>query len=186
MTMVIMSRAEDICYNAVLLPPASSSPSPSMGNGTALLIIDTSSSTMNVSIVFANLMGPTTAVHIQGPTCLPSSGLGPIITMTPSLQNFPLGVTSGTYFQIMDLASPSSYAASFLAATVVAKMNPMMAFLDSLANTTAYVAINTLTFPEGEIQGFLLPCPSVTSTSMAPRSPLLSNLKKLRGTAQIV
>ena len=98
-----------------------------MGNGTAQLMIDTSSNTMNVTITFVNLMGLTTAVHIQGPTALPWAGLGPIITMTPSLQNFPLGVTCGNYFQTIDLTSPSSYAAVFLAGTTAAKVAPEVA-----------------------------------------------------------
>lgn len=183
---VLTTSAGDICYNARLLPPVSSTPSPSMGNGTAQLMIDTSSNTMNISIVFANLMGLTTAVHIQGPTALSWTGFGPIITMTPSLQNFPLGVTSGNYFQTVDLASPSSYSAEFLAGTATAKVSPEAFFLASLANTTAYLAINTLTFPQGEIEGFLLPCTSMVSTSVTARAPSPITLQKLRGIVQIV
>jgi hypothetical protein len=132
-------------------------PNASPGTGTATVTVN--GNLMSVDVVFANLIGNSTAAHIH--CCAPAGVNAGVATQLPTFLGFPLGVTSGNYFQIFDMALASSYSAAFLNANggdpLVAR-NTLFAAFES-GNT--YFNLHTSQFPGGEIRGQLLAQTSV-------------------------
>jgi hypothetical protein len=111
-----------------------------------------------IFIQFSGLTGTTTASHIHCCTVLPFTGTAGVATTTPTFAGFPLGVTSGTYHNILDLTLASSYNPSFVTATgSVAAAEA--ALITGLNSGTTYLNIHTSVVPGGEIRGFIVPTP---------------------------
>jgi len=153
------SHAASIVYVADLngpnevLPPGTV---PSPGIGTARVTIDTSAHTMHVEVTFSGLTGNTTASHIHSATAAPFTGTAGVATTTPTFANFPLGVTSGSYDQLLDLTQASSYNPSFVTANGNTTAGAEAALEAGIASGMAYLNIHTSTFGGGEIRGFLV------------------------------
>jgi hypothetical protein len=75
---------------------------------------------MFIDVSFSGLLGTTTASHIHCCTPTPLSGTAGVATTTPTFAGFPLGVTSGTYMNTLDLTLASSYNPAFVTANGIA------------------------------------------------------------------
>ena len=142
--------AGPISYSASLSGPAESPPNASPGVGFANVIYDSTLHTLMLHVTFSGLLGTTTASHIHCCT-LPTAG---VATTTPTFAGFPLGVTSGTYDNTLDLTMASSYNPAFVTASGSIALAEA-ALAGGLANGVAYLNIHTSVVPGGEIRGFL-------------------------------
>ena len=100
----------DTVLTAVLSAPLEMNPSDnSPGTGTAVVTLEPGDM-MRVQVTFSGLTSGTTASHIH--CCLPApfqNANEPVGTTIPTFPNFPLGVTSGSYDQTLDLTANSTY-----------------------------------------------------------------------------
>ena len=149
------SHAIPITYGAVLSGLAESPTNASPGTGLATVTLDTAAHTLHVDVTFSGLTGTTTASHIHCCTASPGSGTAGVATPTPAFPGFPLGVTSGTYDNVLDLTLPASWNAAFITANGGTIAGAEAALTAGLAVDKAYLNIHTSTFPGGEIRGFL-------------------------------
>jgi hypothetical protein len=110
-----------------------------------------------VELVFSGLTGNTTASHIHAPTAFPFNltNTAGVATTTPTFAGFPLGVTSGTYSNTLDLTALSSYNPSFVTANGGTAATAEAALTAAIAEGRAYWNVHSSTFPGGEIRGFL-------------------------------
>ena len=150
--------------------PANTSP----GTGSGTIIYDNVAHTLAMNVNFSGLQGTTTAAHIHAPTTI--SGTLPtntpaqnsaamtanVATQTPSFVGFPLGVTSGSFSNTLDLTQASSWNASYITANGGTPAGAEAAFATALAEGKAYFNIHTSSFGGGEIRGFtvLIPEPA--------------------------
>ena len=152
-------EATPITYFADLSGADESPPNASPGSGTAFVTIDTTAHTLAVSAAFEDLVANTTAAHIHCCTATPFSMTAGVATQTPSFMGFPLGVTSGTFSNVYDLADPLSYRAEFITSSGGSVAGAEAALALGLAEGRAYFNIHSSMFPGGEIRGFLVPVP---------------------------
>jgi hypothetical protein len=155
-------RANVIVYVANLNGPSESPPNASPGTGTAEVDYDPAAHTLHVHVAFSGLLGTTTASHIHAATALPGTGTAGVATTTPTFANFPLGVTSGTYDNTLDLTLSSSYNPSFVTANGGTTAGAEAALAAALAADTSYLNIHSTFAPGGEIRGFLVPQAATT------------------------
>jgi CHRD domain len=149
------SEAATLTYTASLSGPAESPPNASPGTGFAQIVIDTVLQTMTVDVSFSGLLGTTTASHIHCCTAIPGTGTAGVATTTPTFAGFPLGVTSGTYHNVLDLTSASSYNPAFVTLEGSVALAEA-ALLAGLAADETYLNIHSSVVPGGEIRGFLV------------------------------
>jgi hypothetical protein len=142
---------------AAEIPPVASP-----GFGQATVVLDPAANTLQVHITFGGLTSGTTASHIH--CCVPSGAPGNFLvaTTTPTFAGFPLGVTSGTYDNTLDLTLASSYNPVFVTdeGGVPQAEAALIAAIESGAN---YLNIHTSNFPGGEIRGVLVAAPEPAS-----------------------
>lgn len=178
------SRAVIYNFNANLDGPSESPPNASPGIGFATVTFDTTANLMNVNMTFSGLLGPTTASHIHSATALPGAGIAGVATTTPYFAGFPIGVTSGTYNNTLDMTLASSYNPSYVTANGGTTASAESALLASMLADTAYLNIHTSVFAGGEIRGFLtlVPEPSVvTFLALGAAIPVIRRIRsKLR------
>jgi CHRD domain len=144
------SHATTITYTANLSGPGESPPNMSPGTGVAIVRTDDVLNTLFVDVSFRGLVAGTTASHIHCCTAVPGIGTAGVATTTPTFAGFPLGVTSGTYTNTLDLRMLSSYNPDFVSANGGTAASAEMALLAGLAAGEAYLNIHTSTFPSGE------------------------------------
>lgn len=132
------------------------------GTGQATVVLDPAANTLRVEVTFSGLTSGTTASHIH--CCVPSGAPGNFIvaTTTPTFPGFPLGVTSGTYDDTLDLTLASSYNPVFVTdeGGVPQAEAALIAAIESGAN---YLNIHTTANPGGEIRGILVAAPEPAS-----------------------
>lgn len=153
------AQASITVYDATLRGSTESPPNASPGTGTATVTIDTVANTMLVSVSFSGLTSGTTASHIHAATAAPLTGTAGVATTVPTFPGFPLGVTSGTYSNLFDLLSLSTYNPAFVTANGGTAASAETALLAALSADKAYLNIHTLNYPGGEIRGFLIAVP---------------------------
>lgn len=147
-------------YEAFLSGPNESPPNASPGTGYAGIVYDNSAHTLSLDITFSGLTGTTTASHIHAATTTPLTGTAGVATTTPYFTGFPIGVTSGTYINTLDLTQSTSYNPSYITANGGTTATAELALTSAMAAGEAYLNIHTTTFGGGEIRGFLVPEPS--------------------------
>lgn len=147
--------AVPIFYTTTLTGPAESPPNASPGIGSGEVDFDLAAHTMLVKMTFSGLLAGTTASHIHAPTAVPGAGTAGVATTVPTFPGFPLGVTSGTYEQLFDTSSASTYNPAFVTANGGTVAGAEAVLASSLAEGRAYLNIHTTLFPAGEIRGFL-------------------------------
>ena len=103
------AQAGTITYTAVLNGANEAPPNASPGTGFATVVYDDIAHTLLVNATFQDLIGTTTAAHIHAATAVPGTGTAGVATTTPTFAGFPLGVTSGTYLNTLDLTLASSW-----------------------------------------------------------------------------
>lgn len=156
------ARADFITYTLSLSGPAESPPNNSPGIGNAIIDVDTVAHTMRVRMTFSGLTGGTTASHIHAATPVAFSGTAGVATQTPTFAGLPLGVTSGSMDQTLDMTLASSYNPSYITANGGTPATAEAALFGAMAQGRAYLNVHTSAFPGGEIRGFI-PAPGVSA-----------------------
>ncbi len=177
---VVIALAGSSAYGVVLnyvmtLNGASENPvNDSVGTGAATIAYDNVAHMLALHMDFSGLTGTVTATHFHAVTA--TSGLGgdaaaaavanvSVATTTPSLVGFPLGVTSGTYTNTLDLTLASSWNPSFVTAQGSVS-NAEAAFAGALAEGKTYWNVHTTFRPGGEIRGFPVFVPEPASMAL--------------------
>ncbi len=142
-------------YTTVLSHTGEADP-PSSGTGSATVKIDTTAHTMTVDATFSGLNGLTTASHIHAATASPGTGSAGVATQTPTFSLFPIGVTSGTFHQVLDTSSLASWNSPYVTANGGTALGSEAALIAALNAGEAYLNIHTSTNTGGEIRGFLV------------------------------
>jgi len=151
------AQASPILYTASLSGPNESPTNASPGTGFAVVGYDPLLHLLSVDVTFQDLLGTTTASHIHCCTTTPLTGTAGVATTTPTFAGFPLGVTSGSYSNILDLTMASSYNPAFVTANGGSIALTEIALANGLAAGRTYLNIHTSVFGGGEIRGFLTP-----------------------------
>jgi len=152
------AQAAPITYVTTLSGAAEAPPNNSLGTGFSTVVYDSATHTLSVDVTFSGLGANTTMSHIHCCTTTPFTSTAGVATETPTFGGFPLGVTSGTYFNIYDLTLLPSFNAPFVTANGGTAASAEAALAAGLASGRAYLNIHTaapLGFPAGEIRGFL-------------------------------
>jgi hypothetical protein len=118
---------------------------------------------MRVEVTFSGLVAPTTASHIHCCTASPGTGVAGVATTLPTFTGFPLGVTSGNYDHTFDMSLASSYNPAFMTTTPLAAFGVLQTGLNA---GDAYLNIHSISFPGGEIRGFLHAVPEPSTWAM--------------------
>jgi hypothetical protein len=129
--------------------------------------VDPVAHTMRVRITFSGLTGTTTASHIHSATSVAFTGTAGVATTTPTFSGFPLGATSGSYDNTLDMTLTSSYNPSYISGNGGTTSSAEAALLAGIAAGRAYVNVHSSTFGGGEIRGFLIlggPTPNRATT----------------------
>ena len=153
-------------YSVSLDGPSESPANASPGIGSGTVNYDDSAHTLQLQVSFSGLTGTTTASHIHAPTASPFSGTAGVATTTPSFAGFPLGVTSGSYSDTLDLTAASSYNPAFITANGGTPAGAESALAAAMAGGKAYWNIHSSTFGGGEIRGFLVPVPEPSTVAL--------------------
>ena len=155
-------------YQAVLTGPSESPVNASPAFGYATVGYDNSAHTLLIDASFTGLTGTTTASHIHAATAAPGSGTAGVATTTPYFAGFPIGVTSGTYHNTLDLTLASSYNPAYVASPAAGGTIPgaEAALAAALASDESYFNIHSSTFGGGEIRGFLTLVPEPSSVAI--------------------
>jgi hypothetical protein len=150
----------DPSYRAVASGALESPPNASPG--TSLVTIDLSGTKMFVDLPFRDLDGTTTAAHIH---CCTSTAFTGTAGVAVPFQDFPLGVTAGSYNQAIPLDDPSFWDPAFVSAHGGTVAGATSAFIDGINANEAYVNIHTDLYPNGELRGWLVAAPPVPETA---------------------
>ena len=157
--------ASPITFGGQLTQALEVPPTGSPGTGNATIVLDPAANTLQVSVTFSGLESGTTASHIH--CCLTSpfeTGVNVgVATTVPTFAGFPLGVTSGTYNNVLDLTLASSYNPAFVTAEGGTVAGAEAALIAGIEAGETYLNVHTTAFPNGEIRGFLAPVPEPAS-----------------------
>ena len=153
--------ADTITFTATLNGATEVPPAASSGTGFTTVILNTTAQTLLVNVSFSGLTGTTTASHIH--CCIAPGGNAGVATQTPTFANLPLGVTSGTFSQLLDLTLPSSYNPAFITAQGGTVSGAEAALIAGMDNGQSNLNIQTTAFPGREIRGILTPTPEPNS-----------------------
>jgi hypothetical protein len=163
---LVTANASVFEYNVFLDGPSESPANASPGTGFADVKYDNVAHTLFIDLSFSGLTGPTTASHIHAATVSPGTGTAGVATTTPYFAGFPIGVTSGTYLNTLDLTSASSYNPSYVTANGGTTASAEAALALAMASDEAYLNIHSQTFGGGEIRGFLQAVPEPSSAAL--------------------
>jgi hypothetical protein len=156
--------ADTITFTATLSGALEVPPVASPGTGFTTIVLNTTANTLFVDVTFSGLTSGTTASHIH--CCVASPFLNAnagVATQVPSFINLPLGVTSGSFTQLLDLTLASSYNPAFITAEGGTVPGAEAALVAGMENGESYLNIHTTNFPGGEIRGLLAPTPEPNS-----------------------
>jgi hypothetical protein len=164
------SYAAPITFEANLTGGDENLPTPSLGTGTAIVIVDPIANTLHVEVSFSGLSGTTTASHIHCCEATPGANVNvSVATTTPTFAGFPLGVTSGTYDNVLDLTLASSYNPNFITSAFDPTHDVAgaeLALINGIENDETYLNIHTSVFPGGEIRGALVRTPEPATLAL--------------------
>ncbi|WP_440967202.1 CHRD domain-containing protein [Massilia sp. GER05] len=150
----------DPSYRAVASGALESPPNPSPG--TSLVTIDLGGKEMFVDMPFRDLDGTTTDAHIHCCTGTAFTGVAPVAV---PFQDFPMGVTAGTYSKAIQLDDAMSYDPAFVSTHGGTASSAETALIDAINANEAYVNIHTSLYPNGELRGWLVAAPPVPETA---------------------
>lgn len=174
----LSARATIYTFDAILSGPNEFPANSSPGQGFALVNYDDAANTLQVQILFAGLLGTTTASHIHAATTLPFQGTAGVATTTPNFAGFPLGVTSGSYSNTLNLALASSYNSAFVTANGGTVAGAQAALVGAMFDGKSYLNIHTTAVPSGEIRGFLTLVPEPSTGALLLLSAAALGLKR--------
>lgn len=148
--------AHEYEYQATLSGANESSPNGSAGAGDVHVHTHLDLVTLHIHVHFEGLSSPALAAHIDGLTPTPLSGDAGIAIGDPSLPDFPIDVTSGSYEIELDLAAASTYSAEFIAESGGTVGDALNALVIGMNEGRTFFRIATSAYPDGEIRGFLV------------------------------
>ena len=151
--------ADQFVFGTSLSGPAEAPPNMSPGTGVSTVTYDSTLHTLRVQLTFSGLLSTTTASHIHSATAVPGTGTAGVATQVPTFLGFPLGVTSGSMDQTLNLSDLSSWNPAFVAANGGTAASAEVALFTGIIEGRAYLNIHTNQFPGGEIRGFLQAVP---------------------------
>src|SRR6266566_2755514 len=137
------ARATIFNYQAILDGPSESPPNSSPATGFATVNYDSTLHTLALNMSWSGLTGPTTASHIHAATTSPGTGTAGVATTTPYFAGFPIGVTSGTYANTLDLTLASSWNGSYITANGGTTAGAEAALAAAMASDRAYLNIHS-------------------------------------------
>jgi hypothetical protein len=147
------------------------------GTGTGTLTYDDEARTLTIASTFSGLSGTTTNAHIHAPTTSPGTGFVgvavPFLLNPPNSSGFPLGVTSGSYNAVLNLALDSTYSNTFRNNNGGTSIGAETALINSFNAGTAYYNIHSSTFTGGEIRAFATAVPWETDALSVVGTTLL-------------
>jgi hypothetical protein len=160
-------NATPITLTATLSGPNESPPNASLGTGFVEVVYDSTAHTLGLEATFSGLFPLTsgglpsvdTAAHIHCCTAVPFTGTGPVATTVPAFVGFPLGVTSGSFNNLLtpyDLTQVAFWNPSFLSSNGGTPASAEAVFAAGLVDGEEYFNIHTTAVPGGEIRGFLV------------------------------
>jgi hypothetical protein len=115
--------------------------------------------TMQIAAEFSGLEGNITEAHMHAATPDVFSGTANAATQLPTLDGFPTGTSSGSYFQEFDLTDATTYNPAYVSANGTMASEAMNALFHALDDGKAYFDIHSAAYPGGEIRGFLVHVP---------------------------
>ncbi len=157
------SYADVIVFTANLSGAAEDTPNASPGTGFTTVTYDSTAHTLRVQVTFSGLVANNTAAHIHSATAVPGAGLAGVATSVPTFTGFPTGTMSGTYDNTFNLTLASSWNPSFITANGGTTASAEAALFLGMTQGRAYLNIHSISFPGGEIRGFLQPVPEPTT-----------------------
>lgn len=160
------AQAAPVTFVASLSGPNESPANASPGTGSASIIFDIAAHTLFLDVSFSGLTGTTTASHIHCCSAVPGAGTAGVATQTPSFAGFPLGVTAGSFTNMLDTSLASSWNAAYISANGNTPFAAESALLAGLQAGKAYWNIHTTAFGGGEIRGFLTAVPEPSSQAL--------------------
>jgi CHRD domain/PEP-CTERM motif len=165
---LVSARATVFQYTASLNGAIEVPTNNSAGTGLAFVNYDDTAHTLQLMATFSGLSGTTTASHIHGPTPIPfgPASTAGVATTTPSFAGFPLGVTSGSFSNTLDLTQASSYNPAFVTANGGTTATAEVALANAIAQGRAYWNIHTSFAGGGEIRGYLIAVPEPSSIAL--------------------
>jgi hypothetical protein len=163
---LMSARATVYVFDAFLSGPNESPANASPGIGFAEVDYNNLANTLEVQVLFVGLTGSTTASHIHAATASPFAGTAGVATTTPYFAGFPIGVTSGSYSNTLDLTQASSYNPAFVTASGGTVPLAQAALVADMFANESYFNIHTTTFGGGEIRGFLTLVPEPSSLAL--------------------
>jgi hypothetical protein len=163
---VMSAQAAVLEYTVTLDGPSEFPVNASPGIGFGIANYDDAAHTLELQVTFSGLTTNTTASHIHAPTTAPFFQNAGVATTTPSLVGFPLGVTSGTYSNTLDLTAASSYNPAFITANGGTTAGAESALVAAIAGGQAYWNIHSSSSPGGEIRGFFVPVPEPSTLAL--------------------
>lgn len=178
-------------YSVLLTGPSEFPVNASPGTGSGSVVYDDVAHTLGLQVDFSGLTGTTTASHLHAPTAI--SGLGSeaqasaamnagVATTTPSLVGFPLGVTSGSFSNTLDLTLATSWNPSYVTANGGTTAGAESALAAALVAGKSYWNIHTNLYPGGEIRGFPTLVPEQATLLLCGLSALaLGGITRRRG-----
>ncbi|MEQ1829223.1 MAG: CHRD domain-containing protein [Pirellula sp.] len=138
---------------------------PSGATGSGIVVLDLDVITMNVQLTFNGLTGLTTSSQLFAIPKLNQAAIAAV-----PFVSFPLNANSGSYNRTFDLTQSSSYSPAFMTAADRGQgfviSDSLQAVIDGAEGQTAFIRINTTTFPNGELSGFLTAVPEPSSIQM--------------------
>ena len=162
---LISARADLFQYVVTLTDAGEALPSPG-ASGSGTVNYDSTAHSLQLQVSFAGLMGATTASHIHAPTAVAGTGNASVATTTPTFALFPLGVSSGSFANTLDLTQASSYNPSFVTANGGTTAGAEAALAAAIAGGKAYWNIHSSYASGGEIRGFIVPAPEPSSLAL--------------------
>jgi hypothetical protein len=155
-----------LSYTVNMSGPNESPANASPGTGSGTIDYDDFFHTLKIQFTFSGLTGPTTASHIHAATTVPFAGTAGVATTTPYFAGFPIGVTSGSYSNTLDLTQSSSWNSSYISANGGTPATAEAALANAMASGRSYLNLHSSTFTGGEIRGFLTAVPEPSSAAL--------------------
>lgn len=146
------AQASPVTFTAVLNGASELPATGSPGTGSATVIFDTATHTMDVAVVFSGLLGITTASHIH--CCAAAANVG-VATVLPTFTGFPLSVSAGSYSHLFDMALAASYNPTFISSHGGSASTAEAALFAGMLADESYLNVHTNLFGGGEIRGIL-------------------------------
>jgi hypothetical protein len=103
-----------------------------------------------------------------------------VATTTPSFVGFPLGVTSGTFHNVLDLTLAGSWNPAFITANGGTTASAEAVFGPEFTAGHTYFNIHTSFAPGGEVRAFLTPEPTSWTLLGGSLLALAAARKRLR------